>query len=224
MSTPNPLLDIECATFPTLEQIKAVLAIADGDDTKDAALTANMKSTLAQIEGYLGRGIVERERTQRIDPMDTRDSKLFLNLFPISVVSSIVIDGGAPMLTGWRVFKDQGIVELPNGCCHWGSRGCDHGPQIEITYTGGYPEDCWPPSLLDAVLSTFYRRWNATSGDASTVVAGGTVKSWSADGLSITMGDIAAGLGSISTDTIPPDLIAVAAQLDPYRLRLVRGV
>jgi hypothetical protein len=73
-------------------------------------------------------------------------------------------------------------------------------------------------------MSTFYRRWNATSGDASSVVTGGAVKSWSADGLAITMGDVSAGLGSISSDTIPPDLLPVAAQLDPYRLRFVRGV
>jgi hypothetical protein len=223
MSTPNPLLDVECAAFPTLDQIKETLGIADA--SKDAALSALMKGTLTMIEGYLGRGIVERERTERIDPIDTRDSKLFLSLFPISEVASIVVDGGAPLLSGWRVFKAQGIVELPHGCCRSGPRHCcGNEPQIEVTYTGGYPQDCWPPSLLDAVMSTFYRRWNATSGDASQIVTGGAVKSWAADGLSISMGDVSAGLGSISTDAIPPDLLPVAAQLDPYRLRFVRGV
>lgn len=223
MSTPNPLLDIDCAAFPTLDAIKAQLGI-EGTD-QDAALSATMKGTLTLIEGYLGRGIVERTRTQRVDPVDTRDSKLFLTLFPISAVESITVDGGTPMTSGWRIFKDQGIVELQNGCCWRGPHGCcDHGSQIEVRYTGGYPADCWPPSLLDAVMRTFYGRWNATQGDASAVVAGGAVKSWSADGLAVTMGDATAGLGSISHDTIPPDLINVAAQLDPYRLRVVKGV
>lgn len=221
MSTPNPLLDIQCATFPTLEQIKELLGITGG--AQDAALTALMKSTLAMVEGYLGRGIVERTGPQRFEPIDTRDSKLFLTRFPVSEIESVEIDGGE-VLTGWRLYSDQGVLDL--GRC--GGRAphdcCAQGPVIVVTYTGGYPQDCWPPSLLDAVMSTFYRRWNATAGDASSIVAGGAVKSWSADGLAITMGDASAGLGSISTDAIPADLIPVAAQLDPYRLRFVRGV
>ena len=222
MSTPNPLLDIECAAFPTLDQIKATLGI-EGTD-QDAALTATMKGTLTLIEDYLGRGIVERTVTKRIAPIDARDSKLFLTLFPISDVDTITIDG-SDVPTGWRVIGDQGIVELGHGCCWFRPRDCcDHAPVIEITFTGGYPADCWPPSLLDAVMRAFYGRWNASGGDASGAVAGGAVKSWSADGLSITMGDASAGLGTISGNTIPPDLINVAAQLDPYRLRLVRGI
>ena len=221
MSTPNPLLDIACATFPTLEQIKETLGIADA--SKDAALTATMKATLTLIEGYLGRGIVERTREQRIEPIDSRDSKLFLTLFPITDVASVIIDGGEA-LTGWRVYSAQGVLDLGRGCGFRVPHNCcANEPVIVVTYTGGYPQDCWPPDLLDAVMRAFYGRWNATGGDAGAVV-GGAVKSWSADGLAITMGDTTAGLGSISTDTIPPDLLSVAAQLDPYRVRFVRGV
>lgn len=222
MSTPVPWLNLDCAPFPTLDAIKAQLGITGTD--QDVAITNTLSATVAKIESYLGRGIYGRQRTQRVEPIDTRDGKLFLYLFPITEVTSISVDG-SPIATGWRVFGGQGIVELRNGCCWYGPRGCC-APEsiIEITFTGGFPGDCWPPDLLDAVLSTFYRRWNATAGDISNEVATGAVKSWSADGLAVTMGDVSAGLGSISGDTIPPDLIPVAAQLDPYRLRFIRGV
>jgi hypothetical protein len=222
MSNPNPLLNVTCATFPTLEQIKELLGITGS--AQDAALTASVQATVAMIESYLGRGIALRTGVQRFEPIDTRDSKLFLTRFPVSAIASVAIEDGGELLTGWRVYGDQGVLDLgrcagrsPHDCCA-------QGPVILVTYTGGYPNDCWPPSLLDAVMSTFYRRWNATAGDASGVVAGGAVKSWSADGLSISMGDASAGLGSISSDTIPPDLLPVAAQLDPYRVRYVKGV
>lgn len=221
MSTPNPLLDIACAAFPTLEQIKTQLGIED--TSQDEALTVTMKGTLTLIEDYLGRGIVQLSRVQTFSPPDTRDSKLFLSRFPVQSVEGVTVDG-SPLAAGWRVFGPEGILELGQGC-HWrGPQGCcEPGSVIAVDYTAGYPQDCWPPSLLDAVMRTFFGRWNATGGDAASIVAGGAVKSWSADGLSISMGDASAGLGSISTNTIPPDLINVAAQLDPYRLRFVRG-
>lgn len=223
MSVPNPLLDITCAAFPTLDQIKTQLGITGA--AQDAALTENMRATLTLIEKYLGRGIVERATPPQVfEPPDTRDPRLFLTRFPVAEVLSVVVQDQGP-LTGWKLYATQGVIELGNGCCNWWPRGnCRTAPVITVDYRGGYPQDCWPPDLLDAVMRTFYGRWNATGGNISTVVAGGSVKSWSADGLAIVMGDSTVGLGEISDNVIPPDILNVAAMLDPYRVRFVRGI
>jgi hypothetical protein len=214
------------ATFPTLAEIKVALGIDPTDTSKDAAITQGMAATIAMIESYLGRGIAyDPAAVQTFEPIDTRDPKLFLDRFPVESVASVVIDGGA--VTGWRLYARQGVIDLGRGCCRGPRDCCDAEPVIVVTYAAGYQDDAWPPDLLEAVLRAFYGRWNASGGSYANATAGaGSVKSWSADGLSISMNDAASssGMGDSSKDVIPPDLQGVAAMLDPYRVRFVRGV
>lgn len=213
------------ATFPTLDDIKAALGIPAGDTTKDQAITNGMLSTVAMIETYLGRGIAYADESQQFEPIDTRDPKLFLWRFPVDTVAEVIVEGSP--VTGWRVYPRQGVIDLGRGCCTHGPRQCcDEEPLITVRYTGGYPDDAWPPDLLEAVMRAFYGRWNATGGNiANTTGNVGPVKSWSADGLSVTMAEASSGMGAgSSSDVIPPDLVNVAAMLDPYRVRFVRGV
>jgi hypothetical protein len=208
-----------------LEEIKAQLGITG--NAQDAALTANMRGTLTLIENYLGRGIVERATPPQVfEPPDTRDPRLFLTRFPVAEILSVIIKDGAP-IPGWRLFATTGVLELGYGCGDWWRyprEGCCPAPTIVVDYIGGYPQDCWPPDLLEAVMRTFYGRWNASGGNIATAQAGGPVKSWSADGLAIVMGDSTVGLGEISDNVIPADILNVAAMLDPYRVRFVRGM
>jgi len=210
------------ATFPTLDEIKAVLGIDPSDTTKDAQITSGVLATIAMIETYLGRGI-KRETVigERFEPIDTRDPKLFLWRFPVESVTEVRVEG-APV-AGWRVYPRQGVLNMGTG--HY-AHACNDGPLTEVDYVGGYADDAWPPDLIEAVMRAFYGRWSVAFGAAGDAPSpAGRVKSWTADGLSVSMTDPSIGMGSQEAGAvIPPDLANVAAMLDAYRVRFVRGV
>jgi len=213
--------------FPTLDEVKAKLGIDASDTSQDAAITQAVLSTIAIVESYLGRGIANvQDGVQDFEPIDTRDKRLFLSRFPVQAVTSIDVDG-SPLSTGsWRVFARQGVIELGDGCCHCFPRhGCERLPLIHVVYTAGYPDDAWPTDLLEAVLIAFYGRWPTVSATPPTPGASAPVRSWTSDGLSVVYADQFVGMGSRQDeDVIPPDLLSVAAILDPYRVRFLRGV
>ena len=212
------------ASFPTLEEIKVVLGIDPADTTKDAAITSGVIATIAMIETYLGRGI-KRETVigERFEPIDTRDPKLFLWRFPVESVTEVRVEG-APV-AGWRVYPRQGVLNMGRGSSMRGEC-CGEGALTEVDYIGGYADDAWPPDLVEAVMRAFYGRWSVAFGAAGNAPSpAGRVKSWTADGLSVSMTDPSIGMGSQEAGAvIPPDLANVAAMLDAYRVRFVRGV
>jgi len=209
--------------FPSLDQLKEMLGILAGDTSQDEAITFTMAAAINEIEDWLGRGIQEFTGIEPHEPVETRNSKLKLRHFPVTEVRSVLVDG-APV-TGWRVFPNCGILELGRGCGDF-RYACQRDPLIDVEYTGGYPDDAWPPTLVDAALQVFGVKWNRTSGsgNAVDVAAGGPVKQVSVDGLSVSYGDLSGGSSSYDGGPIPPDLAGVYALLEPYRDRLVTGV
>lgn len=210
------------AALPTLEQIKEQLGISGAES--DAAITALLASTIAMVETYLGRGIkYMANAVEEFDPPDSRGPGLFVFRFPVEQVISITQEGAD--LTGWRVFKADGEVRLRNFCCgDWRGRACRQDVLIVVNYAGGYPDDAWPTDLVAAVMRVFYDRWAATgnTGNTSSMEAAGANRSVSIDGLTITRESLASNaLGELA---IPPELLAVAAALDPYRARRGTGV
>lgn len=210
--------------FPTLDEVKAALGIEPTDTSKDAAITAGLAATVAMIETYLGRGIAYGPQRQQFEPVETRNPKLMLWRFPIDTVESVTQDGGA--VSGWRALHSQGVLEWGQGCgCYAPRYRCERDPLVVVNYTGGYPDDAWPADLLEAVMRAFYGRWNATGGNIASTTNGAPIRSWSADGLTVQYADADVLLSdSTAASTVPPDLMGVAAMLEPYRARYVSGV
>ena len=213
------------ATFPTLAELKEMLGIPPGDTTQDEEIVANMAATIAIVEAYLGRGVAFATETQTFEPVDTRNPKLMLFRFPVSEVTTVTVDGAA--LTGWRVLKASGILEW------FGVYGArfphytyNEAPVVEVAYSGGYPDDAFPPDLLDAILRAFSARWNATgkTGNVSDMSTGGPIKSVSVDGLAVSYGDLSASSQDFTGGPVPPELAGVVAMLEPYRQRFLTGV
>ena len=223
--TPKRMAARSVVSFPTLEQIKTALGIDAGDASKDAAITALLASTIAIIEGYLGRGIALEQVIEEFDPPETRVDVLLLHRFPVQQVVSITHEGGAE-ITGARVYKATGVVRWRHGCARVRGCGCEDLAPILVEYSGGYAEDAWPADLLDAVMRAFYGRWQATGGTGNTadMVGGPGNRSVTIDGLTITR-DAASFAGSALADqAVPPELASVAAQLEPYRVIRAGGV
>jgi hypothetical protein len=220
MSVPAAFLP--AGTFPTMAQLKAMLGIPPEDTSKDAAIQQQFSTVVTEIEDYLGRGIKELDQGERFEPPDTRDQRLFLWRFPIITVNIVQVN--FVPITGYRIFQAQGVIELPNACCNWPRYGCAEAPKIEVSYRGGYADNSFPWPLWDAIVRTFNARWAQTNGSGTTPPVATPVRGWSADGLSIQLNDTVQGQGSLSDDVIPPELMPVAAQLDPFRRRFVTGV
>jgi hypothetical protein len=212
------------ANLPTIEEIREALGIADS--SQDAAIQSMFNSTIAIIEAYLQRGIVRADEIEEVDPPDSRLSALLLFRFPIESVATVTHDGLA--LTGFRVQKASGILRWPDGWARH-RQCCRYDRQIIVSYTGGYADDAWPADLLDAVMSTFYRRWHATggTGNAAEIDASASEnRSVSIDGLTIEHRDPPQSVYAFGGALIPINiyLAPVAAQLEPYRVYRAGGV
>lgn len=214
------------ASLPTLAEIKTALGIDASDTSKDAAITSLLAATIAIVETYLGRGIIRAAVVEEFPPPDNYDPALSLFRFPVDHVNSVTQEGAA--LAGFRVEKEPGIVRWRMGNC-FARRACCGELELPIVvdYVGGYPDDNWPADLIEAVMRSFYGRWHATGGSgnlADAVQAGGPNRSVSVDGLTITRDAASYAGDAFSGQAVPPDLVGVAAMLEPYRSRIVTGV
>ena len=207
--------------FPTLDELKEMLGIPASETDQDADITAMMAATIAIVESYLGRGIQAFSGTQQFEPINTRNPKLLLFSFPVQLVRTVSADGTA--VAGWRVLNESGVLE-------WGSRGCawprscgERDPIVVVDYDGGYPDDAWPPDLLDAVLRVFSAKWQGTgaTGNVMDTSAGGPIKSVAVDGLQVSYGDVGSAAAQFAGGPVPPELAGVVGLLEPYRQRLV---
>ena len=225
MSTP-PSWFAEAAIsqpFLTLEQVKQTLGIPVEDTSQDVSLTRSMGLTIAVIERYLGRGISFARTVQKFAPVETRNPKLLLYRFPIATVHGVLVDGVALPASAYRVIEKQGVLQWRLGePSRWPAPS--ESPAIEVDYEGGYPEEAWPPDLLEAVSRAFYLRWQAIAGNIANPVPPGTVRSVTVDGLQVQYEVRGDGMGALHDEVIPPDIAHVAAKLEPYRVRLATGV
>jgi len=224
------------ATLPTIDEIKEILGIDAADDSQDDALQNNLDATIAIVERYLCRGVEYKEVVEDFEPVATRNARLHLYRFPVKQVNSVSSES-APgsdvwsALAGWRVFRRQGALEWTNG--YGRHYGCCSGSEvvIRVDYAGGYDADEWPADLLDAIMKAFYVRWNSGAGNPGAASSGPPIRMASVDGLSIQYGgdtvttpeSITGRLGN-DLSVIPPELMGVAAQLEPYRDRMAGGV
>ena len=212
-------------TMPTLDDLKDMLGIATGDTSLDDEITDGFATTLAVVEAYLGRGVAFADQVQAFEPVESRNRRLMLFRFPVSEVRTVSVDG-APV-TGWRVFHQSGILEWRDGCCAYLSRApCGQEPVISVEYSGGYADDAWPADLMDAILRAFFARWHSTgdTGNTADISSQGPIRNVNTDGSGVTWADHQATAEHSGAGPIPAELIAVSAQLDPYRQRLVTGV
>jgi hypothetical protein len=219
MSSPPFTLNAR-ARFPTIEEIREALGIAD--DSQDEAITATLAAVVALVESYLQRGIVRADEIEEIDPPDSRLSAVLLFRFPIASVASVTQDGA--LRTGYRVQSNSGILRWPTGRWTRAWQECLHDIPLIVSYTGGYPEDGWPADLLWAVMDVFYRRWALTGGEAAQVDTGGAIRSVAVDGMTVTIDSPTYAGSAFAESVIPVELVPVAAILDPYRVRRAGGV
>jgi hypothetical protein len=215
------------ASLPTLDEIKLVLGIDPSDDSKDAAIAAQLAAVVTMIENYLQRGIAFAHEIEEFDPPETRVDSLNLFRFPVSAVQSVTQEGTE--IAGYRFAKKAGIVYWRRGCYRLRSHTWIELPLIVVEYDGGYPDDAWPADLLGAVMQVFYARWAATggTGSVSNIDAGASAnRSVSVDGLTITRGEGPQSTYAFGGVVIPVnvELAPVAAVLEPYRARPVGGV
>jgi hypothetical protein len=214
------------ASLQTVDEIKAALGIDAGDTSKDAAIQAMLDATVAVIEAYLGRGIASAPMIEEFEPPDNHNPSLLLYRFPVEIVNEVSQD--ATIINGWRVFKGSGVLQWRSNNCAIRRACCgENDVPVVVDYVGGFADDAWPPDLAEAVMRAFYIRWNATggTGNLSEVVnAPGNNRSVSVDGLTVTRdSQMYAGEG-FAGQAVPPELVSVAAMLEPYRSRIVTGV
>lgn len=222
------------ASLPTVEDIKEVLGIDPSDTSQDAAIQSNLDATIAIIERYLCRGIEFKAVVEEFEPVATRNARLMLYRFPVKQVNSVESESvpGSDTwaaLGGWRVYRRQGALD-------WGGRFCGHHfachgweTVIRVAYSGGYEDDEWPADLVDAITKAFYVRWPSAS--SPTATRDPPIRMASVDGLSIQYGgdtvttpeSVTGRLGN-DLEVIPPELMSVAAILEPYRDRMAGGV
>lgn len=214
------------ATMPTLDELKNMLGIPTDDTSQDDEILDNLAATISIVESYLGRGVAfVADGVQDFEPVETRNRRLMLFRFPVSVVSQVEVDGQP--IAGWRVFPASGILEWGDGCGHGYPRGyCGHEPIIRVTYTAGYPDDAWPDDLMDAILRAFFARWHATgdTGNMADASAGGAVTAVAVDGSSVSYSEPGVNAAEYGGKPWPVELQSVVAILEPYRQRLVTGV
>lgn len=214
------------AIMPTLAELKDMLGIAGLDATQDAAILSQFETTLAVVENYLGRGVAFGSVVQAFEPVETRNRRLMLHRFPVALVRSVTVDGVA--VTGYRLFPASGILQFREDCGGGGHMrgGCANEPIVLVDYDGGYLDDAWPADLMDALMRAFFSRWNATgaTGSSAEITSQAPIRSVTVDGSSVTWGDFQASAEKHGGGPVPNELLAVSAQLDPYRARLVTGV
>jgi hypothetical protein len=210
------------APFPTLDELKEMLGIPANDTSQDADIASMVAATIAIVESYLGRGIQAFSGTQQFEPINTRNPKLLLFSFPVQIVRSVTADGAA--VDGWRVLHSSGVLEWQGRGCGYAWPACpERDPIVIVDYDGGYPDDAWPPDLLDAVLRVFSSKWQATgaTGNVMDASAGGPIRSVAVDGLTVAYGDVNAAAAQMTGGPVPPELAGVVGLLEPYRQLLV---
>lgn len=213
------------ATMPTLDELKDMLGIPPGDTSLDDEILDGFATTMAVVEAYLGRGVAFAAQVQDFEPVESRNRRLMLFRFPVTEVRTVTVDGNA--VTGWRLFKQSGILEWRDGCCpHLARIPCGAEPVVSVDYSGGYADDAWPADLMDAILRAFFARWHATgdTGNTADISSQGPIRNVNTDGSGVTFADHQATAEHSGAGPIPAELLAVSAQLDPYRQRLVTGV
>lgn len=121
------------ADLTTLTDVKLWLNITS--DTSDAILTKLIAGASSFIEGWLSRPLASAAYTERYN--GTGAYAMLLNNYPITAVSSLVIDGAtvpaAASSTGNGYLFDTGGLYLVGPYCF--TRGRQN---ITITYTAGY--------------------------------------------------------------------------------------
>lgn len=213
------------ASMPTLDELKEMLGIPSGDTSMDDEITSGFAATLAIVERYLARGVQFADVVQDFEPVDSRQRRLMLYRFPVTEVRSVMVDD--QVVTGWRVFKASGILEVSGvlwQCAPFAN--CRHEPVIRVDYSGGYADDAWPDDLMDAILRAFFYRWQATgeTGNTADMSTQGPIRSIGLDGSTVTWADVQASAQEYGAGPIPQELLGVSAILDPYRHRFVTGV
>jgi len=214
------------ASLPTLEEIKTALGIDPSDTSKDAQIERTLAAVIDIIETYCGRGFKRQAEVEEFDPISSRDPVLMLFRFPVESVARVG-DGTQDFdANAYSVYKRSGMLR-------WANRYFPHYPlctdlrdrTITVEYTGGYADDEWPASVVEAVEGYFYWKWNQQgAGTPANAAPAGAVKSASVDGLSITFGDaLGINVSALNGAVIPAGLESWAAQLDPYRARRAVG-
>lgn len=100
----------------TLEEFRKIIMIHK--DVPDEELIPQLNGASSQIQTHLGRDIVASDKVLLLD--GTGRSSLKLPTFPVISISSIRVDSSRQFpeeteITGYRIKKDSGIIELYDG-------------------------------------------------------------------------------------------------------------
>jgi hypothetical protein len=139
----------------TLNEAKAWMSITDS--AQDTQITDLITKASAAVEDYLDRPATSQASTELYDGLGGR--RLFTSRWPITAVSSILIDGQA-VASGTFVFQGR-MIQLRSGTFTLGELN------VEVTYTAGWTT--LPDEVRTATLMTLQAMLFGTAADPNLV-------------------------------------------------------
>lgn len=185
--------------YPTLSDVKTYLGVVGTDD--DAYLTIQLAAVIDAVEQYC-----QREFEEVVGDTETfvdvySQTVFLLPRFPVSALTSVVVDGTAKEITDAMVDLPMGKVIMPSAVT---------GDEVVITYTGGF--DPIPGMVNQVIYDSVSAQYDAKDNSSST----GALKSERIDGVA-TMSYYAMGADMESGGSpASPLIVSFASSLDPY--------
>lgn len=218
----------------TLEAARLRVGLNADDTSQDVNLTAAMAVSLGAAEAYCDRKFLladdaEAFRGHLLPGFNVRRWPLveLLGLGPLPPPAVLAPDL-EPVPDGWRMDAARGIVYPWGGVGVFAAVGSVPVPAgyaggFTLAYRGGYDPEELPAELEAALWMTFDNVWRVTPGwGAAAGSAGGPVKAFSIDGMTIQYDSAAAGgaaaapgqRGPVGWGLLPVNAIGI---LDFYR-------
>lgn len=185
--------------YPTLSEVKTYLGVVGTDD--DAYLTIQLAAVIDAVEQYCQREFDEVVGDTKTFVDVSYQTVFLLPRFPISALTSVVIDGTTQTITSAMVDLSMGRVIMPSAVS---------GDSVVITYTGGF--DPIPGMIVQVIYDAVGEQYDAKDNSNAT----GSIKSERVDGVA-TIGYYAPTDGVSDSGVVAsPLIVRFAGSLDPY--------
>jgi hypothetical protein len=207
------------ASLLTRDLVKTRLGLELDDDTYDVAIDAALPVVTAWFEEYCCRGLAFREITDE-ELFDNRNRRIYVWAFPISVLTSVDVDGVLVDGASYVVNSKAGYF-MPGS-----SRGSvEYAELLKITYDGGYAAEDVPDDLADAFANAVGVQ-AAVAGVTASTGGSSAIKSIGLGGGALSVafdtGTVSGGTsGTYDVSNAGPEVQSYASTLDRYsRMRV----
>ena len=126
-----------------LATAKKWLEIESTDTSQDLEILSTMSTALMMAENFIGKGILEQQRTEYLSSSDTAN-RFYLKTTPLKSVDAIA-DQDGKAITEFSVRKGIGMLIL--------KQPLQPDSEIEVTYTAGY--NTMPDGIEHALWGIF---------------------------------------------------------------------